>query len=592
MTHGQMDANTRSHLFGVVGRLAPGVSRQQAEAELAALSSSDDPDPHTAVVQPLRDQLTTDAKQPLLLVLSSALAVLLIAAANLAAIHLASFESRRIELATRASLGASLAQLARQVGVESMVVATGGGLAGVWLSRAALAQAAAVLPPTFPLVTPATLDSSVVAAALGVTLLAGLGLAAAPIARLLVSGPTPRGVVHRPRTAIYGALVAAQVAGAVALASAAALLGQSLWSVRARDAGFAVGGVAIADVSLPGDAYTRPSAAIAAEDRLRASLGGRPGVAGVALAYDNPLEANWSGGITVVGQAPRSNDSEPVQVRIVSPSYFETVSVALIDGRTFTDDEDLDRSGVALVNETFAQTVEGGAIGRVLQSQVARATWGQELPGDFTIVGIVAGERSLGLEEPPPPAVYLSTRQFPQTSFVVLVRSSEPRAVLADLRAIVRQAESRATLQSPILLSDILANQLASRRLTSQVLGGFAGAALLLASLGVYALLALFVSGQRRDIGVRLTLGATPASVARRVVTSGVRHLALGIVAGLALALAAGQLMRGLLVGVSATDPRTLAIVTATILAAGGIASAIPAFRAARVDPVEALRAD
>jgi predicted permease len=592
LLRGQLDGNTRAHVLGVIGRLAPGISRQQAEADLARLSSSDDPDPHSAVVQPVRDQLTTDARQPLLLVLFSAVAVLLVAAANLAAIHLASFESRRLELATRASLGASLAQLARQVSVESLLVAIAGGITGLGISRAALAYAPTVLPPSFPLVTPATLDLGVVAAALGVTVFAALALAAAPIVRLLIGGPTPRGVVQRPRTAVYGGLVAAQVSGAVALATAAALLGQSLWSVRARDAGFTVDEVAMATVSLPGRAYTLPAATLAAEDRLRESFDARPDVAGVALAYDHPLEANWSGGIAVVGQAPPSADSEPVQLRIVSPSYFDTLGVSIVNGRAFTDEEDFMRPGVALVNEAFAQTLDDGAIGRVLRSEAVRATWGATLPGEFTIVGVVAGERSHGLEQPVPPAVYLSTRQFPQTGFALIVRSAAPRSVLADLRGIVRHAEARATVESPLLLSDVLADQLASRRLTTDVLGGFAGAALLLAGLGVYALLALLVSGQQRDIGVRLTLGATPASVARGVVTSGLRHVAIGLGVGLALAVAAGQLVRGLLVGVSATDPMTLAMVTATILTASVGASVVPALGAARVDPVEALRRD
>jgi predicted permease len=592
MTRGQADGNTRAHVFGVVGRLAPGVSREQAAAELRGLSSPTAPDPHDAVVRLLRAQLTADARQPLLLVLLSAVAVLMVATANLAAIHLAAFENRRTELATRASLGASLPQLARQVALESLVVAAVGGAAGTGLARAALAWVPAALPPSFPLVTAPALDLTIMLVALGVTLVAGLGLAAAPIARLLTTGPAPRGVTGRPRTGVYGGLVAAQVAGAVALVSAAGLLGQSLWSVQSRDAGFTIDGVATADVALPGDPYQTSAAVVALEDRLRAAIAARPDVAGVAIAYDHPLEANWSGGIAIVGRESRSDDAEPIQLRIVSPSYFDAVGVTVLDGRSFADEDDGRREGVAMVNEAFAGMQEPGIIGRVVRSQAARATWGDTTPVDFTIVGVVENERSRGLEEAAPPAVYLSTRQFPQTGFSLVVRSAEPRALLADLRSVVRRVEPGATVESPTLLSQILADQLASRRITSDVLGGFAGSSLLLAGIGVYALLALLVSSQRRDLGVRLALGATPASVAWHVVTRGMRHVLAGLAAGLVLALLAGQLVRGLLVGVSATDPATLALVTTAILAVGGLASALPAVRAARVDAVDALRAE
>jgi hypothetical protein len=232
-------------------------------------------------------------------------------------------------------------------------------------------------------------------------------------------------------------------------------------------------------------------------------------------------------------------------------------------------------------------------LGRRLRSETPRYTYGAVAPNEFEIVGIVNNERVRGLERTVQPAFYLSTRQFPQTSFSVLVRTTaDPRSVAGEVRAAIRTTDAATTFDRPTSLQALLAVQLGPRRMTTEVIGGFAIAALALAALGMYGLLAVLVVSRTREIGIRLALGASPAVVAKQVVTDSLRHAVAGIVIGCVLAMASGRLIQSLLVNVSSRDPATLVVVAGVLLLIAGCAAGIPARRAARVDPVEALRAE
>jgi predicted lysophospholipase L1 biosynthesis ABC-type transport system permease subunit len=214
-------------------------------------------------------------------------------------------------------------------------------------------------------------------------------------------------------------------------------------------------------------------------------------------------------------------------------------------------------------------------------------------PDEFEIVGVVANERFRGLEQPAQPAFYLSTRQFPQTTLSLLVRTTgDPLDIAPDVRATLRATDPSITFDRPTSLDRILGEQLLARRATTDLIGGFAAAALALAALGLYGLLAAAVGSRRREIAIRIAVGAPPASMARRLVGDSLRHVALGIALGCGLALLAGRLLQGLLVGVSPRDPATLAAVAALLLLVAFGAALVPARRAARVDPAEALRAE
>ena len=244
------------------------------------------------------------------------------------------------------------------------------------------------------------------------------------------------------------------------------------------------------------------------------------------------------------------------------------------------------------MNEAFAREVGGRVIGRRLRSGTPRFMYAAA-PDQFEIVGVVRNERVRGLEQPAPPAYYLSTRQFPQTSLTILARTAgDPLSAAPDIRVAIRAADSATTVERPASLAQILADQLVARRVTTDLIGGFATAAVALAALGMYGLLAVLVSSRRREIGVRLAIGASPGSVARMVVGDSLRNAGIGVALGSVLSVATGHLISGLLVDVSPHDPVTLAVVVAALLAVACVAALVPARRAARIDPVDALRAE
>jgi putative ABC transport system permease protein len=591
----QFDQQMRAHVYGVVARLAPGVTRDQAAAELTGLVSTDAADRHGAQVTPLRDQFVRDARLPLLAVAGAALAVLLIACANLAALQATAIEARRAELAVRAAIGAGRSRLVQQLGVESLMMAAAGGLGGVALTRVALNEVPSRLPPSVPLLTIPSLDWRVIVFALAITTLAGLALAAWPILQL-ARAPASRGVAGGGRRFVFRGLVAAQVAVTAALAVAAALLTQSLVTVRGGDPGFVIDNVLVTSVGLPSTVVRDPSAIAGIEARMLQTITARPGVIGAALAYDHPLQANWSDAITIIGDtaAAVSDADSQAELRIVSPGYFDALGVEVLDGRAFGPRDDLSAPGAVMVNEALARTLSPGLVlGRRLRSSAASFTWGDRAPRVYTIVGIVENERFRGLEQPVQPALYVSTLQFPQQATELLVRTAgDPLALAADVRAIVRSIEPGATMAAPRSLAGILRDQLVTRRATTDVFGGFAAAALVLAALGLYGLTAGVVSSRTREIGVRLALGASPGAVARLVVDDSLITAGAGVAVGLVLALWAGRLIESLLVGVGSRDPVTLAVVAATLLIVAALAAVLPARRAASVDPATVLRGE
>jgi putative ABC transport system permease protein len=589
----QLENSAGAHVFGVVARLAPGATGTQAAAMLGRRTDPSAPDRHPARVTAFREQFVRGARQPLLIVAAAALCVLLIACANLAALHVSAFEARRAEFSMRAAIGASVPRLVRQLAMEALLLALMGSAAGVAIARMALVRIPALLPPSVPFLTTAGLDLRIFAFAIAVTILASIILMAWPVLQLLTSSPAPRGTAMRPRTFVYRTLVVTQIAVSVGLVMIAGLLTQSLRSVRNQDPGFEMSNVLVAQLGLPMGPRSGPRAISAAEDRLLAAAAAVPGVRAVAAAYDHPLGANWSENPTVVGEAAAPEAQREAELRIVSRSYFDALGVDLVAGRAFNERDDLDARGAAVVNEAFARELTGRVLGRTLRTGTPRFLYGAVVPNEFEIVGVVRNERFRGLEQPAQPAFYVSTRQFPQSDFVMLARTSvDPVAIAGAVRKAVQSADRAVTFTGPTSLERILAEQLVARRVTTGVIGSFAGAALSLSALGLYGLLAVLVAGRTREIGVRLALGASPAVVARTVLRESIVNTLVGIGIGLVLALLAGRAVQGILVGVSGRDLPTLSIVAATLLAVSVAAAVAPAWRAAQIDPIVALRAD
>ncbi|HEX5475521.1 MAG TPA: ABC transporter permease [Vicinamibacterales bacterium] len=585
-----IELNGRAHVFGVVGRLRGSTTMAQAQAELDARAGSGI-DRHGARVRPLRNEIVGAVRLPLLVLLVSSIAVLLVAGANLAALEVAQFDARRDEFATRMALGAGAARLARQIAVETGMLAAAGAVVGIPVAGAALARLPGWLPAAFPMMTTPALHGGTLAAGAGAAALLAVSVAAWPVWRLWRGG-TVRPVTARARATASRVLIAAQVSVTTALVVAAALLVTSLTHVRAQQAGFTMARVLVASVSLPEDRYRDPSSTASVDAGLVEAVAARADVAGAAFAYDTPLTANWIEWVTIVGApADPSDRHRQAQLRIVSPGYFRVLQVRVLDGRTFTTSEGLGAQGVAVVNAAF-ERANGASIGRRLRIGAARATWGAAAPDSFVVIGEVADERFRGLDQPSQPAVYVSTRQFPLLDgmLIAVARQGEPDALAPEVRAAVRRVEARATFDHARPLAGILADQLAPRRITARVVTAFSAGALALALLGVYGLLRLLVVERRREIGIRIALGAPPGRVARGILVEACAIAGGGVAAGLVIAVAAGRALDAWLFGVSSANPALLTSVAAALLAASVAAALPPARRAARTDPVAAMR--
>ena len=581
-----------AHVFGAIARLGAGVTPDDVVDRLNRTSTPSAADPHRARLVPMREQLVSDARTPLLALSGAALALLLIACANLAALYVSAFEGRRAELAVRAAIGAGVIRIARQLAIEALLLAALGAAGGMALASVALGVVPGLLPPTMPFLTMPVLDLRVAAFAAVLAGCATLLLTGWPIVRLLNAAPTPRGTTGGPSQLVYRVLVISQIAVTVALVAAAGLLGQSLRSVQRRDAGFSLERAFVANIGLPVVPQDPPQNIAQKEHALLTAIARRPNVAAVAAAYDHPLEANWSETPTLIGDASRPDERRQFELRIVSPGYFEALDVTILDGRAFTERDMVGAPGVAIVNEAFARETGGRIIGRRLRTGT-HFRFGSSVPNEFEIVGIVDNERFRGLEHPAQPAYYLSTRQFPQNGLTLLVRTTgDPMAITADVRAAIRETDPTVTFDHVTSLEAILADQLAARRVTTDVIGGFAAVALALAALGVYGLIAVVVGSRTREIGVRLAIGASPASVVRQVLVNSMRNTAIGVSLGCLLAIATGRFVQSLLVDVSASDPATLAVVAVGLVTVSFAAALLPARRAGRVDPVAALRAE
>ena len=589
--------NARAHVYGAVGRLRSNTSLEAAATELSQMADGSDPDDHRAIVRPFRDQFVRDARDPLIALLGAALAVLLVACTNLAALQGSSIESRRSELSIRSALGAGRLRLARQFATEAIILTSGAAALALLVSRALLVRVPALLPPSVPLLTPPRADWRMVTAVVLMSLCAALALAGWPLARARKSSSSaPRGNALLARSVVFRSLVVSQVAFAIALVAIAALLQQSLDTVRGRDAGFVTDHVLVGNVTFAGPSYQDPERLLTAERRLASELSAIPGTIAVAFSYDHPLEANWSDSFVLPGSPGANNEVRgTAELRIVSPTYFVAMGVSVLEGRGLTEQDDLGRAGAVVVNESFARTMTDGLVlNRTLRSASPRMNWNDaRVPAEFRIVGIVEDERFRGLEQPSAPAVYMSTRQFPQGQLSMLIRTSgDAKALAGAARAAVQRFDAQVPVGTLSPLMSILSDQLVARRVTTHVIDGFAAAALSLAGLGLYGLLALLVSGRRRETGIRLALGSSPSLEAGRVMRECMSSTAIGLAAGLALALSLGRLVESLLVDVSARDVSTLVIVSGTMLAVALTAAALPAWRAARIDPSSVLRAD
>ena len=586
-----------THPIIVLGRLADGATFAGAQQELAGITAQLEQqyrvnDARGANVEPMSEVIFGRVRPALWLLLTATAFVLLIACVNVANLLLVRGTSRVREVAVRTALGAATTRLARQFITESVILSAVATAVGVVLAFGVLKLLVALAPADVPRIGEVGIELRVLVATLVVALATGLIFGLVPVMQLrrldvhaaLKEEESRGGTAGRQRGFVRSALVVSEVALAVVLVVGAGLLIKSFWRLQHVDAGFNAAGVVKAQFELPGSRYPtdrRNWPDYVEIARFNSDLVQRvstmPGVQAVAVAGEHPLDAGFTNSFSIVGREDESRNWPEISVRRVSPGYFDVVRLPVATGRTFTDGDDARATPVAVINETAAGLffVDRNPIGQQL------AFWGTPR----TIVGVVGDEHFHGIASAVAPAVYAPLLQAPSSAEVLLARTDGPVDVLAGtLRAAVRETDPQVAVFGLEPLSTTVSNSLGRERFTMLLLGAFAALALVLAAIGIHGVLSYTVAQRRHEIGIRMALGAPAARVTRQVIGQGARLVGIG------LALATTQVMQSLLFGVSARDVTALVAVLPVLAVVALVATWLPARRAVRTDPVEALR--
>ncbi len=552
-----------------------------------------------AHVKPLRTYLVGDLGPGLLLLLGAGLLILVMAGANVAALILARTTDRAQEMALRAALGAGRTRLARQIVTEALTLALVAGVVGAVVARLGFQALVASLPLTNGIAETVSLDWTGYVMALGLAAVVGLVVSVVPV-RSLLRGDlqglgSERGVrgIGRHTTRVHGWLVAAEAAVAVLLVVGAGLMIRSVERLYALDLGFSPRGVAAIDLFAGGNDLTTAARAqffAGIVDRVAAL----PGVSSAALTSRLPVrDGGWQGPVTIEGNPDLAGVSAPNSMfRPVTPDYFRTLGIAVTRGRGFSATDRIGSPLVAVVSESFAAKAWPGAdpIGRRIRHGFGA--------GDtaVTVVGVAEEIKVTSITGVNPLVMYvpMAQRSEPIEGAVLVVKSGavDARAVVAPIRRLVGELEPRIAVGRVTDLDTVVATALAEPLRLRFFLTLFAALALVLGVVGVYSVVSYAVTRRRSEFGVRMALGAAEGQVLRQVVGRGLLPVAVGTGAGLVAAIGLGRVASGFLFGVSPADPISLGVAGAALLGAGVVASVVPAWRATRVSPVEALRAE
>jgi len=597
----------------IIGRLKPGITLDQAKAELDGVAQREataypeyNADWTSVRLIPLRDEILGDTAQQLLVLVVAVALVLTIACVNVTNLTLARAGARGRELAIRAALGAGRGRVVRQLFTESVVLACFGGALGVVAAYWAVALLKQAAPSVLPRLETVRVDGWILAFALGVTILTAIAAGLLPALRTaranltdsLKDGLTGAGIA-RERQRLRGVLVAGEIALAVILVAGAGLLIRSLSRLRAVNPGFDPEGLVTFVIFPPQTRPLSPAGLTALYREIVDAARVLPGVTSTALTNFTPGPGGLPSPVEIAGRAPDPVRDPQVLLMTVSPGYFRTMRIPLRAGRELTEG-DLSAGPAVIVNEAFARAFWPGQdpIGRQLTLHKAvqgRPDFGEPMPS--TVVGVVGDVHHFGLDTPAEPQVYVPFTRNVWGHMILVVRAATPPAgLIATLRRTVRQIDPDIPMSLPGGTSAVgtfdVAAGLATRRLDTWLLGSFAASALILAAIGVYGLFAYSIAQRRREIGIRVALGASRGHVFRLVVGDGLRLAGLGILFGAGGALVLTRLLAGLLYGIGPSDPGTF-ITAATLLGLVALlACYLPARRATRVDPVVALRTD
>lgn len=598
-----------------IARLRPGYTIEDARQEVRALmptfrelipwGASLTNYGAEADVRSLTDVVVGEARPGLLVLLAAIGAMLLVVCVNVANLLLARGAARERELATRAALGAGRGRLVRQLLVENVTVAVLAGIVGTLLAASLLRVIVAFLPPDLPRVGEIAIDMRVALFSVGLSLLTGVAFGLLPALRItrrghssLVRSAARGAAVDTHEGRLTRALAAAEFALALVLVVAATLLARSFWNLVTVDPGFRTEQLLAARIAPPGFPDAAPTARHQFASRLVEQLETAAGVESAAIASSMPFDI----GLFAAGF---QSENPPVETQGrnfaefylgVSADYFRTMGTTILTGRAFTAADRADSPRVAIVSERLARLNWGdeNPVGRRLRfrNDPRQPIYENEQFPWFTVVGVAEDVHIRGVAGGTPPTLYLPFEQYWDTaSLRVIVRAAgEPEALGPQLRSIVASIDPLTPVSDLRAFEARLADTVARPRFTAYLLGAFAGLSIFLASIGVYGVLAYSMSRRVAEIGVRVAFGARAGDVFRMLFRQGIGVIAAGIAIGLPLAFGAGQLLSGLLYGVEPSSVAVLGGSALALLLVGLAASFLPAYRAVRLDPVEALR--
>lgn len=588
--------------LAAIGRLKPGVTQEQAQAEMVLLDRAYqrdkpglvDSDPHLAVVTPrLQDAIVSGVRTALLVLLGAVGFVLLIACANIAGLLLARAMDRKKEIAIRVALGASRLAIVRRLLAESLLLAAIGGAAGAVLSLLATKALVALAASDFPMLAQVTTDWVSIAFTAAVSLVCGIVFGLLPAWQVSKIGVEPvlraegaGGAGTRERRFARNLLMVAQIALSVVLLTGSGLLIRSFARLRTIDTGIDASNLLTLSVDLNPRHYATPAAQIAyyreAIDRVAAI----PGVKRVAISSALPITPARMTPMLIAGQPPEPLRQRPIiLIQMISPDYAQTLGIPLLEGRAFTSADDANAPLRAIVNRAFAARYWPG------QNPLGKTILIGLGPRPTEVIGVFGDVRNTALATAPDPEVFTPFPQHPWAYLNLTARTAGPPAAFAEP---IRRELSRIDAGQPVTgvrtMEDLLAGARGQPRLLMVLVALFSLCASLMAAAGLYSVISYSVSQRTRELGVRVALGANASGILVLILRQAVVLAAAGILLGVVAALAATRILASQLYNVTPTDPLTFAASAALFLFVALLASAIPARRAAALNPVDALR--
>src|SRR5262245_3768245 len=602
--------NHGSHGYYAAARLKPGVTVAQARDDLHGLAQAwtrrglyPEQMKFDTVVLSLQDEVVGRVRKTIWLLFGAVGFLLVIACANVANLLLVRAEARQREMAVRSALGAGAARMVRQLLTEGLLLAVASAAAGLVFATVGVRALAAWNPADIPRVAGAAIDWRVLLFTAGVAIATTVAFSVAPAARLLrtdVSESMKEGsanaTVAGGRRRFNAALVVAQVALSLVLLVGAGLMLRTLWSLQRIDLGFNPAGVLTMRISLPETSYQDASQVVGFFTRLTEDLRAVPGVRAAGAARSLPLGSTIGDfGLRIDGYAPPPGTNAKGDWQIVTAGYLEAMGEQIVRGRAIEATDTSDTQLIGLINEEMARRYWAGRDpigGRFRIGGRMDRPW-------VTVVGIVKDVHHNGLDTIVKEKFYVPHTQWHRSvgnairGMTIVARTGgRPEALTPPIRDVIRRFDPNLPVADVRTMTDVVGTAMSAPRFTSVLLSIFGALALTLSAIGIYGVLSYVVSRRTREIGIRVAIGAGRPAVMRMVLGSGLSLAAAGVVAGLLLAAGTTRLLRGLLHGVTPADPATFAAVTGGLLAIAVLASAVPAWRASRVDPVVALKSE